>query len=558
MNKKPNFVLILADDMGYSDLGCYGSEINTPNLNSLGETGIRFTQMYNSARCCPSRAALLTGLNPQQTGVGHMTSNFGVANEFDIPAYQGYLNQNCTTIAEVLKSSGYTTLMSGKWHVGGGYDLLDDSSWSPGDDEHPVPTQRGFDKFYGIVTGAGSFYNPRTLMKNDKFVNVTESDFYFTDTITDNAITMIDEAAEKDQPFFLHLAYTAPHWPLHALEEDIAKYEGKYLNGWDQLRTDRHEELKGMGILDSKWDISPRNESAKSWAMSDNKAWEDLRMATYAAMIDRMDQGIGRVLQKLKDLDIEDDTVIMFLSDNGGCAEFFAEDSNQANPAQYSSPTVDGRPMQVGNIATVRPGPDDTFMSYDLPWANASNTPFRLFKRWTHEGGISTPFIVSWPNKIKQSSIIHEPTHITDIAATIYEAAGAPYLNEYKGHPIKELEGQSFFEAIEKGKWIRGQDIFWEHEGSRAMRSGEWKLVSEVGREWELYNMNQDRTELKNMAQKEKDRVSGMEKTYLRWMERCEVQTWPLSGHKWNPSLVAEYAHSVGNPPLNKSHTNFT
>ena len=557
LNKKPNFVLILADDMGYSDLGCYGSEINTPNLDSLGKTGIRFSQMYNSARCCPSRAALLTGLNPQQTGVGHMTSNFGIANEFDVPAYQGYLNQNCATIAEVLKDSGYTTLMSGKWHVGGGYDLLNDSSWSPGDEEHPVPIQRGFDEFYGIVTGAGSFFNPRTLMKNDKFVNVTESNFYFTDAITDNAITMIEGAAEENDPFFIHIAYTAPHWPLHALEEDIAKYEGKYLKGWDQLRMNRHEELKSIGILDSQWDISPRNESAKSWDMSENKDWEDLRMASYAAMIDRMDQGIGRILSKLKNLNLEDDTVIMFLSDNGGCAEFFAEDSDQASPAQYSSPTVDGRPMQVGNITTLRPGPDDTFMSYDLPWANASNTPFRLFKRWTHEGGISTPFIINWPKKIKHSSVIHEPTHITDIAATIYDAAGAPYPKEYKGHPIKALEGQSFLEAIEKGKWKRGQDIFWEHEGSRAMRSGEWKLVCEVSGEWELYNMNQDRTELHNMVHGEKDRVEIMKKTYLEWMGKCEVQPWPLPGHIWDPSLIAHYAHSVGNSPHGKARTNF-
>ena len=252
MADRPNIIVILVDDMGYSDIGCFGSEIRTPNLDRLGMNGLRFSQMYNSARCCPSRAALLTGLNPQQTGVGHMVDNWGP------PAYQGYLNNNCVTVAEVLRDHGYATSMSGKWHVGGRYDLRNPASWDElvGNTGHPIPVQRGFDHFYGIVSGAANFFYPLTLMRDNKFLELEPSGYYFTDAITDNAVDMIQGNAGSDKPFFLHVTYTAPHWPLHALEEDIARYEGKYRGGWEALRTSRHEQLKGLGILDSKWEIS--------------------------------------------------------------------------------------------------------------------------------------------------------------------------------------------------------------------------------------------------------------------------------------------------------------
>jgi len=540
MKSRPNVILILADDMGYSDLGCFGSEIDTPNIDSLANNGLRFSQMYNSARCCPSRAALLTGLNPQQTGVGHMVTDMG------LPAYQGYLNKNCATIAEVLKKNGYTTLMSGKWHVGGSYNLLDKDSWHPGDNRHPTPTQRGFDQFFGIVAGAANFFHPRTLMDNDTLIEIDPPDFYLTDAISENAVSMITKASSGDNPFFLHVAYTAPHWPLHALEEDIAKYRGNYRDGWDSLRKNRHEEQRGMGIVDDKWDISPRDASSRPWKEAEDKEWEDLRMAVYAAMIDRMDQGIGKILTKLKELGEDKDTVIMFLSDNGGCAEFLAEDTNRPDPSQYSSSTSDGRSMTVGNRKDIEPGPDTTFMSYDLAWANASNTPFRRFKRWTHEGGISTPFILNWPEKISRPSIITEATHIIDIAATIYDAANAQYPSELNGNATKPLEGHSFMQAIETGSWERKEPIYWEHEGSKAMRYGEWKLVSEVGHNWEFYNMLEDRTELSNLVDGESDRVRGMLNSYKEWMERCEVQNWPLPGHLWNPEMISSYAHRSG------------
>ena len=359
---RPNIILILADDMGYSDLGCYGSEIRTPNLDRLAASGLRFSQMYNSARCCPSRASLLTGLNPHQTGVGHMMDALGP------DSYQGYLNQNCATIADTLRAGGYATYMSGKWHVGGRYNLLDDSRWEElkGGIEYPIPTQRGFDRFYGIVAGSANYYFPRLLMEDDRFIELDPNGYYFTDAITDNAVKMLDENAAAnnaastnggdEKPFFLHVTYTAPHWPLHAHEEDIARYEGKYRDGWDTLRTNRHEELKASGILSDKWEISPRNASAGVWQDESNKDWEDLKMATYAAMIDRMDQGIGRILDKVREMGAEENTLVMFLSDNGGCAEFLAEDTQRPEPSQYASPNPNGTPIKMGNILGQRPG----------------------------------------------------------------------------------------------------------------------------------------------------------------------------------------------------------
>ena len=539
MADRPNIIVILVDDMGYSDIGCFGSEIRTPNLDRLGMNGLRFSQMYNSARCCPSRAALLTGLNPQQTGVGHMVDNWGP------PAYQGYLNNNCVTVAEVLRDHGYATCMSGKWHVGGRYDLRNPGSWNElvGNTGHPIPVQRGFDRFYGIVSGAANFFYPLTLMRDDKFLELEPSGYYFTDAITDNAVDMVQDNADSGKPFFLHVTYTAPHWPLHALEEDIARYEGKYRGGWEALRTSRHEQLRGLGILDSKWEISPRDKDAQPWSDTPNQDWHDLRMAVYAAQIDRVDKGVGRILAKLQELGVEDNTLIMFMSDNGGCAEFLAEESNRPEPSQYSMPNADGSQVTVGNISGLRPGPATTFMSYDLAWANASNSPFRLFKRWTHEGGISTPLIVHWPDRIKQPAIVHEPTHITDIPATCIAAAGATYPTEFGGNPITPIEGQSFMQALDSGDWTRAKPIFWEHEGSRAVRMGEWKLVSEVGGQWELYNMDQDRTELKNLAEANRPKADEMARLYDEWSARCHVSPWPIPPHTWDPRMIGGHNH---------------
>ena len=437
--------------------------------------------------------------------------------------------------------SGYSTYMSGKWHVGGRYNLLDDSNWEELKGSHgfPIPTQRGFDRFYGIVAGSANYFFPRLLMEDDRFL---ELDPMATTSPTPSPTTRsrcstrappptAPQSANggDEKPFFLHVTYTAPHWPLHAHEEDIARYEGKYGDGWDTLRTNRHEELKSSGVLSDKWEITPRNSSAVAWDDERNKDWEDLKMATYAAMIDRMDQGIGRILDKVREIGAEDNTLVMFLSDNGGCAEFLAEDTERPEPSQYASPNPDGTPVKMGNILGQRPGPGDTFMSYDLPWANASNSPFRLFKRWTHEGGISTPFIVHWPERIKQAGIVHEPTHISDIPATCIDVAGASYPTEQNGNAITPIEGVSFLDAINTGGWKRNLPIYWEHEGSRAVRIDNWKLVAEVGGEWELYDMDEDRTELNNLIDANAPRAAEMIALYDTWAERCGVHPWPLS-----------------------------
>ena len=516
---QPNIILILADDLGYSDIGCFGSEIATPNLDRLAETGARFSQMYSFARCCPSRAALLTGLNPHQAGVGHMVENRGTR------AYQGYLRDDAVTIAEVLKGAGYSTLMSGKWHVGGALSAREPESWQPGAPGFPTPLDRGFDRFYGTLAGAGSFYFPHALMQDGAFIDDFPEDFYYTDAISDKAAEMIAEVHGSGAPFFLHVAYTAPHWPLHAPPAAIAKYEGSYRQGWDVLRQQRHETLNSLGILDPVWALSPRDAAAPPWQAAAHSDWEDLRMATYAAMIDRMDQGIGRIIAQLEALDILQDTLIIFLSDNGGCAEYLAEDGWINS---YVPDLPDGRRVQIGNRVGMRPGTADTYMSYDLPWANTSNAPFRLYKHWVHEGGISSPCILHYPQRITAPLTIHSPLQFIDILPTFADAAGADYPAEYRGNAIQPAEGESFLPALEGRDWQRQQPLYWEHEGNRALRRGDWKLVSKFPGDWELYNLLEDRTELRDRSESEPQRVRALSQLYQQWAERCEVRSWPL------------------------------
>ncbi|MBD3217824.1 MAG: sulfatase-like hydrolase/transferase, partial [candidate division Zixibacteria bacterium] len=381
---RPNIIIILADDMGFSDIGCFGSEISTPNIDSLSVNGAVFTQAYNCARCCPSRASLLTGLYPHQAGMGHMVADFGK------PSYTGYLNDNSVTIAEVLKQSGYKTALSGKWHLGRRYDLTEPENKMPvGIKGYPTPNQKGFDEFYGTLVGATSYFNPKMLMENESFVEPEGKNYHFTDATTEHAINTIEKFNDGGDPFFLYLSYTAPHWPLQAFEEDIAKYEGSYLKGWSKTRAERYEKLKSLGIIDPDWEISPKDSQAPDWEDIKHKEWEDRRMAVYAAQVEHMDRSIGKVIEKLKERNIYDNTVIMFLSDNGGCAEFLAEDASLPLLKQFDFPTLDGKKMRIGNTPEIIPGPADTFVSYDLPWANVSNTPFRLYKHWVHEGGIA-------------------------------------------------------------------------------------------------------------------------------------------------------------------------
>lgn len=515
---RPNFVVIMADDMGFSDLGCFGSEIRTPNLDQLATDGLRLTQMYNNARCCPTRASLLTGLYPHQAGIGHMVTDLGAL------SYQGYLNDSCVTIAEALRLAGYRTLMSGKWHVGGSY--LIGEEWSPGAPGYPRPVDRGFDQHYGTLTGHGSYFYPHTLVKNETFVQPDE-DFYYTDAITDEAVAMIDAAVRDEQPFLLYIAHVAPHWPLHAVAEDIDRYRTTYREGWEVLRARRHRRLQSLELIDADWPISPRDEFCPPWSTTPHKDWESARMAVYAAQVDRTDQGVGRVVSKLRDTGSLDDTLVIFLSDNGGCAELLAEDGpQQAGPGLLYHRTPDGRAVRAGNSPDVWPGSDDTFMSYGLPWANASNSPFRLFKHWVHEGGISTPFIAHWPAVIGAGRITHEPVHVTDVMATLLDLSAATYPAMYEGRKVFPLEGESFAPLLRGKEWSRTNPICWEHEGNRAVRQGRWKLVSKYPGGWELYDMERDRTETVDLSRQHPAQAAEMAAVYFRWAERVGVTDW--------------------------------
>ncbi len=533
MQNKPNVILILVDDMGFADLGITGSEIKTPNIDKLANNGALLTSMYNCARCCPTRASLLTGLYPHNAGIGHMGVNFGT------PAYQGFLRNDSVTIAEVLRESGYRTLMSGKWHVAGDFNPREVDSWRVGDVGHPTPRQRGFDRFYGTLDGATHFFSPHHMLEDDSRVQVFPDDFYFTDAITDKAIGMIEESVKKDDPFFLYLAHTAPHWPLHAREEDIAKYDSTYLKGWDAIRTARHEEMNGRNILQANWDISPRDQEVPAWGDVKLTDWEASKMAVYAAMVDRMDQSVGRLVAALKRLEQFEDTLILFLSDNGGCAEFMAEDGWAQS---FPDITNDGRKITMGNHPDIRPGSATTYQSYDKPWANVSNAPFRLYKHYVHEGGISTPLIAHWPKGIEPGHVSHEACHVVDILPTILEATGSPYLKELGGHEIQPFQGESLVDMLAGKDWSREQPIFWEHEGNCAVRLGNFKLVKQFDQDWELYDMESDRTELHNLTGKNRPLEREMLSQYNAWADATNVMDWndalPRLLKAWNMESV--------------------
>ena len=525
---KPNIILIMADDMGYSDIGCYGGEISTPSLDRLAAGGLRFTQFYNTARCCPTRASLMTGLYPHQAGVGHMMSDRG------LDGYRGDLNNRCVTIAEVLKQAGYSTYMSGKWHV--------TKHRGPDGPKYNWPRQRGFDRFFGTIHGAGSFYDPCSLTRDNTQIPPDSDDFYYTNAISDNAVKFIREH-NSDNPFFMYVAYTAPHWPMHALPRDIAKYKGRYARGWDALRAERHRRMIEMGIVQSKWKLTERDSRVPPWEQAENKQWHQRRMEVYAAMVDCLDQGIGRIVSELRKADDFENTLIFFLADNGGCAEEYGSrgpikperskeiplkpmDKNALQRDMQPKVTRDGRPVRTGE--GVMPGPADTYIAYGRPWANASDTPFRLYKHWVHEGGIATPLIVHWPRRIKaRSGLRHQPGHLIDIMATCIDVAGTEYPSSYNSHKIIPLEGKSLVPAFVDNP-IKREAIYWEHEGNRAIRVGKWKLVAKGKKgPWELYDLEADRTETDNLAAVHPDRVKQMAAMWQRWAKRANVLPWP-------------------------------
>lgn len=501
-DRLPNVVVILADDLGYSDIGCYGGEIATPNLDRLGRSGVRATSFYNTARCSPSRASLLTGRHPHETGVGILTDDlrpFG--------GYPGALGDQFPTLAERLRAAGYETCLSGKWHLSSNSQTPDES-W---------PTRRGFDEFYGILPGADSYFHPRNLWHNETRLDTPTAGFYLTDAISEHAASFVADNAER--PFFLYLAYTAPHWPLHAPEEDVEKYAGVYERGWDALRDDRYRRMRDEGVVEAESSLSDRDPSQPAWEDVSDRSWEARRMSVYAAQVEHMDRGVGRLLDALDRAGTWDDTVVVFMSDNGACAEELppphAPHFLKRNPSQ----TPDGAPMQIGNNPEIVPGPATTYSSYGRSWANLSNTPFRYYKRWVHEGGIATPLIVSWPaGGLAEGGIRRDPFQLTDILPTILDAIGLERPDD--------AVGTSMLPALRGADEAGAHPLFWEHVGNAAARMGRWKIVRIADRPWELYDVSTDRSETEDVATREPEVVAELAAAWESWARSVGVIPW--------------------------------
>ena len=497
---RPNILVILADDMGFSDLGCYGSEIHTPNLDKLASQGVRCTQFYNAARSCPSRAALLTGLYPHQAGMGHMVDSWMCDDQ--LPAYRPHLNDHCVTLGEVLKQGGYTTLLSGKWHVGEASPCL--------------PTERGFDRFYGLVSGASNYYavlpefntgRERIFLDGTTPVEEFPDDFYMTDALTDSALAML-QSVGKETPFFLYLAYTAPHWPLQAHEEDIARYEGMYDKGWEAVRKARYERIEALNLFDRLPELSPPDTLVREWqALTEaERTLAADRMEVYAAMVECMDRNIGRVIRYLEEARLLDNTFILFLSDNGACAE----------TGELGFDRMKGE----GKLGTKH-----SFQSYGRGWSNVCNTPFRGHKQYTREGGILAPAIIRYPPKVKrQNTVTDHPIHIIDVMTTCCTLGKVTYPEKFCGKKIIPTEGKDILLLIEDEEQANNRaPLAWEHQGNCAIREKNWKLVKDYKGQWELYDLENDRTELKDQARKYPEKVRDMSKKYEAWAARCGV-----------------------------------
>lgn len=508
---KPSILLILADDLGYSDLGCYGGEIRTPNLDRLARQGVRFTQAYSATRCCPSRAALLTGLYPHQAHVGDMVDEYArrVRETLDSPAYSDRLNPNAPTIAEALRDAGYRTCMAGKWHLG--YRR----------DERPVA--RGFERSFSLIEGAmnyhgfgiqhtGSVTNMPMALDAQPFVPPRQG-FFATDAFTDFAVLFIESQKGRTEPFFVYAAYTAPHWPLHARPEAIAGCRGKYRSlGWDKVRQERHRRLQRAEMLDRRWPLAPRPENLVAWDLAlpaTQHRWDE-EMSIYAAQVEEMDRGVGRLLKAVRDTGRERDTVVLFLSDNGGAAE----DPNRS-------------------LAGAVPPARDSYEGYGLPGAHVSSCPFRKTKKFTHEGGIAVPFIVRWPAGIPRSRagrLVHTPVHLIDILPTCLELGGASFPGEWNGAPALRPEGASLVPLLRgRPAALDSRTLFWEHEGHRAARRGKWKLVASFNQPWELYDREADRVESSDLASSRQEIVDDLAWAYAAWSARVGVKPWPAS-----------------------------
>ncbi len=536
-DERPNIVLILADDLGFSDLGCFGGEITTPNLDSLAANGLRYRQFYNTARSCPSRASLLTGLTPHLAGIGHMVADRGY------PGYRGTLAPNSVTLAEALRASGYHTAMSGKWHVTNNTDPAGDiSQW---------PMQRGFEHFYGTLSGHGSFWDPKCLFDGNAPVRA-EGDYYYTEAITDRARQFIGEMAGEGEPFFLYVAYTAPHYPLHARPEYIEKYKGCFAAGWDSLRTQRFDRMKRMGVLPAGAVLPPKDEQCYDWADEPEKEWQQMRMEVYAAMVEQMDAGVGEIVADLRRRGLLDNTLIVFLSDNGASNEGHLHNTVERTGRHWGdrmipAETRDGRPVHAGDIPGLVLGPDDTYGSYGPQWAHLCGTPFRRYKSWIHEGGICAPMIVAWGDRIADKGAFRDGVFgITDFMPTFLELAGGEYPDSIRGLKTIPVEGRSFAATFDENCIDTTRTMFWEHEGNKAVRRGKWKLVAEYpgswrtlrsypsGGAWELYDLDTDRTETRDLAAQHPELVRELAAEWEAWAARAQVENWAaIGGEKW-------------------------
>jgi arylsulfatase A-like enzyme len=543
----PNILLILADDLGYSDLGCYGGEISTPNIDELARCGVRFTQLYNSARCCPSRASLMTGLYPSQAGIGDFTTTNPSPDRG--PGYLGRLNERCVTLAEVLKPAGYGCYYVGKWHM----------------NEETGPIQRGFDEFYGYTRGHShdqydADYYIRLPEEHRKEIAPAADEFYATDVFNDYALEFIRQGQQSGKPWFLFLGHSSPHFPVQAPADRADKYHDTYLRGWDALREERYDRMQKIGLVDGRqWKLTPRsivpvdrNDIANGFPGKTNPAWDSVdeprrqdlarRMAVFAAMVETIDQGVGRLVEHLKSTGDLDNTLILLLSDNGACYEW--------GPFGFDGASRKGTTTLRTGDALRETGGRGTHQSYGSAWANLGNTPFRLYKHFTHEGGISTPFIAHWPNGIgTPNTWVRDPAHVMDVLPTVLDITGAEYPAEFNGNAIPPLEGTSLLPAM-RGERLKERSIGFDHQQAHALRKGDWKIVwskrmpHEI--KWELYNLADDRCETNDLADQHPDRVQAMAAEWEQWARHVGViYDGPVEDGETASPLIAERSLTI-------------
>lgn len=521
-DNRPNIVLIMADDLGYSDIGAYGGEIKTPNLDYLASQGIRYKRFYNTSRCCPSRAALLTGVYNHNAGIGEMTT------DRHVDGYRGALGTDVVTLAEVLKDAGYRTAMSGKWHVSNTVEQDTPEAqldWLNHKTEHPLfspleqyPTNRGFEKYFGTLWGVVDYFDPFSLVSGTTPIKSVPKNYYHTDAINDSAATYIKDFSKGDQPFFLYVAQNAPHWPLQAKPEDIEKYKDTYKGGWDAIREARYNRMVKMGIIDPETTkLSPRINDELTWGNNPDKEWGARAMAVHAAMVDEMDQGIGSIIDALKKSGELDNTLIIFLSDNGASPE---DCSKYGKGFDRPGQTRDGKEIIYPVNKKVFPGPQTTFASIGQRWANVANTPYQYAKEQSYEGGVRTPMIAFWPKGItaKRGAMSNHVGHVMDFMATFIEIAKAKYPSVYKGKSIKPIQGLSLTSSF-KGQENGGHEfLFNEHFKARYARSKQWKLVSlSNDTTWHLYKIKDDETELNDLAAKFPEKVKDLSERWHKW-----------------------------------------